>query len=224
MRPVACSRTDSGVHALGQLAQLDIPRDLPVNKVAKALNTYLPHDIRIISAKKVEDDFQIHRRVREKEYAYFVVVDDVRPFYQGRATGVRGPLDVAAMKKALSTLVGTHDFKSFQAQKCSRESTVCTLHEASVKRVRPWYGMKGELYKFTFRGNAFLRHMIRNIMGMIIEIGMGYRPASDSKRIIAAKDRKAAGRCAPPDGLYLVSIVLSSCVERKRPQPYGGAR
>ena len=210
IRPVSVSRTDSGVHALMQYAQLRLPKEFDINKLPLAINTHLPSDIRILSAKKVSDDFQIHKIAKTKTYSYFILEGDPRPFHEGYVLGIRGKLDLSAIKKASKLMTGKHDFKSFQGQKCSRkENTICNISSIKTVKCRNWLGMNGKLYRIDFEGDSFLKHMVRNMTGLLVEVGLGIKKHGEVKTIMKARDRKKSGRCAPSDGLYLMKISLN---------------
>ena len=194
-------RTDAGVHALGQVAHLDLPRDDPPEVVANALNAHLrPHPIAVLKAEKVADDFHARFSATERGYLYRIVNRRAPAVLEeGHAWWVVPPLDAAAMHDAAQVLIGKHDFSSFRAAACQAESPVRTLDEITVTRA-------GDLINVTARARSFLHHQVRNILGTLKFVGEGKWTKADVQRALEARDRAAAGPTAPPDGLYLTHV------------------
>lgn len=226
VRVRGAGRTDSGVHALGQVAsaQLDDTR-LDEKELLRALNATLPSDIAVRSLVEVDPDFDPRRGARTKLYRYVIWNHPLRsPLRARTSVWVRWPLDVAAMQEAAEAFVGTHDFASFQAAGSDVVSTVRTLERLSIEAFHSApsatsapvegrsaggdasaSGHSGELV-LEFEGTGFLRYMVRNIAGTLLEIGRGHRARDEIPEILAAKDRSRAGRTAPAHGLTLVCV------------------
>ncbi|MBT3305703.1 MAG: tRNA pseudouridine(38-40) synthase TruA [Alphaproteobacteria bacterium] len=195
-------RTDSGVHALGQVAHFDLERDTNANTVANALNFYLRSvRISILSAEAVNDGFDA--RISAKERAYIYKITNRRgPLGVGRGNSwwVPVPLDVDAMNEAAKVLIGNHDFTTFRATRCQASSPVKTLDELNVTR-------GGEVIEIRARARSFLHHQVRNIVGTLKLVGEGRWTKDDVQVALDSKKRAAGGPTAPPDGLYLVEVV-----------------
>lgn len=206
------SRTDSGVHALGQLAVFRTSSRIPAERFVPAINFYLPGDIRILQAREVSPNIDPLRTVVKKEYVYLMDDQPVfSPFLHKRvwSTG-HGTLDVNRMHEAAQTLVGTHDFASFQSQGSPRNSTVRTIFRISVRRSDkeqpiPFFH---PLVVLSIEGNGFLYNMIRIITGTLLWVGTGHRPVTWVREVLEAVDRSQAGPTVPPDGLYLKTIDI----------------
>ncbi len=199
---MGAGRTDSGVHALGQVAHVDLARDWPPDEVMGALNHHLkPNPIAVLSVEPVDDDFHARFSARERAYRYRIVNRRGRlALEEGRAWWIAGALDVAAMDEAAQVLVGHHDFTSFRASQCQAKSPEKTLDELSVTRHGP------EIIVVHARARSFLHHQVRNLVGTLTLVGEGKWNAGDVAAALAARDRSAAGPTAPADGLYLVSV------------------
>lgn len=198
------SRTDTGVHALGMIAHVEILRAefrMPVEKLALAINAHLPEDIRITEAKRCAADFHARFDARGKQYRYFVWNHRaMNPLLRQQAWHVPQPLDVAAMRAAAKLLIGRHDFKSFAANRnYEMESTVRTLTRCDVKRT-------GALLTFIIEGDGFLYKMCRGIVGTLVQLGQGKFGEAELKQMLAAKDRREAGMTAPAHGLVLWKV------------------
>ncbi len=194
-------RTDAGVHALGQVAHVDLPRDDRPEVVANAFNAHLqPHPIAVLKAEKVTNDFHARFSATERGYLYRVLNRRAPAVIErGHAWWVKPPLDVAAMHDAAQVLVGRHDFTSFRATECQAESPVRTVDDIAVTR-------SGELINVTARARSFLHHQIRNIVGTLKLVGEGKWNKADVQRALDARDRAAGGPTAPPEGLYLTHV------------------
>lgn len=193
-------RTDSGVHALGQVFHFKAFTTIPIERIVKALNTWLPKDIVITEAVLAEPEFHARYDVHEKTYQYKILNTQIRsPLLHNYAWHVSEPLNVNAMSEAVSLMVGTHDFAGFAASGSSQKTTVRSLSRAAV-----WKEHDEILMEFTADG--FLYHMVRNFAGTLFEVGMGRRAPSWVAEILAARDRSLAGITAPPQGLYLMKV------------------
>ena len=195
-------RTDAGVHALGQVAHIDIDRPTTPDIVRDALNAHLrPHPIAVLAAAEVSQEFHARFSAVERAYEYRIANRRAPPALDvGRAWHVNRPLDAAAMHGAAQILVGKHDFTSFRASMCQANSPVKTLSSVTVSR-------QGEDVILRVRAPSFLHHQVRNIAGTLKLVGEGKWRARDVAAALAARDRAAAGPKAPPEGLYLVEVV-----------------
>ncbi len=193
-------RTDAGVHARGQVASVKLPGDRPAAEVMAHLNRYLPEDIAVTGAEAADDRFHARLSAVGKAYCYQIrmgaVPDVFGRKYQYR---VEEPLDTAAMERAAARLTGTHDFRSFCANKRYRRSTVRTINAIDI-------AVSGPDMTITFRGEGFLYNLVRILVGTLLEVGLGQRDESDMPAILAALDRAAAGKTAPAQGLCLMSV------------------
>jgi tRNA pseudouridine38-40 synthase len=195
------SRTDTGVHALGMVAHVEIPRaqfKMPVAKLALALNAHLPEDIRVQSARRCAAEFHARFDASGKQYRYFVWNHpSMNPLLRQQAWQVPRKLDLAAMRSAARLFPGTHDFKSFAATRnYETDSTVRTLRRCDIKH-------SGPLLTFIIEGDGFLYKMCRGIVGTLVQVGQGKIAAADIKRILETRDRRVAGMTAPAHGLVL---------------------
>ena len=204
----AASRTDTGVHALGMAAHVEIPlRELRLSdaKLPLALNAYLPEDIRVVEARRCGAEFHARFDATGKQYRYFVWNHrSMNPLLRLQAWHVPQALDAAAMRAAARLLLGKHDFKSFAANRnYEMESTVRTLNRCDIKR-------SGPLLTFVIEGDGFLYRMCRGIVGTLVQLGRGKYSRDDLKRILAARDRRAGGVTAPAHGLVLWKVFYGS--------------
>jgi len=198
---LAAGRTDSGVHALGQVAHLDLPRIYPADTVRDALNAHLrPAPVAVLQAEQVDDRFHARFSATKRAYQY-VIVNRRSPLTieRGRAWLVSRPLDATAMSAAGDHLIGRHDFTSFRASECQAASPVKTL--SLLQSVRT-----GERINITAEARSFLHRQVRIIVGTLVMVGEGKIAPDQVVTILGARNRESAGPCAPPDGLYLVAI------------------
>lgn len=196
----SASRTDAGVSALGQVGLIEIDSPIPTENFPKAINDRLPPEIAVIEAVEVDKQFDIINDVKNKLYRYTIFNGRPRPVLHIRhCWHIPEKLDIEKMNEAAQLLVGTKDFKSFASAKDDRESTIRTIIRCEVKGADGWIYIDVE-------GNAFLYNMVRNIVGTLVDIGLGRWPPEKMIEIIDAKDRTAAGRIAPPEGLCLMWI------------------
>jgi tRNA pseudouridine38-40 synthase len=198
------SRTDTGVHALGMVAHVEIRRaefKLTPRKLVLALNSFLPEDIRVMSAARAPESFHARFNASGKQYRYFVwSAPAMNPLLRTQAWHVPMPLDFAAMRSAARLFVGKHDFKSFAANRnYEMETTVRTVTRCDVKR-------SGSLLTFTIEGDGFLYKMCRGIVGTLVQIGKGKFTAGQVRDMLAARDRREAGMTAPAHGLVLWKV------------------
>jgi tRNA pseudouridine38-40 synthase len=203
-RVTGAGRTDAGVHARGQVASLDPPRNLPLSAWTAGLNAHLPPEVACVRAEEAPPGFDARRWARGKRYVYTVVRSPVRsPLWRGRAWEVRRPLDVPAMTAALPHLRGRHDFSALRAADCPARTTVREVRELSI-RVEPL--REGELIELRIEATAFLKHMVRNLVGTLVEVGHGKRSPDSLRELLDSGDRTRAGPTAPPHGLVLDEV------------------
>jgi tRNA pseudouridine38-40 synthase len=201
-------RTDAGVHALGMVANFYTSSGIPCKGFLKGLNSMLPDDIRLLQVTEAAPDFHARRSAKAKTYLYFISCGPVQvPTERLYAAYVYEKLDIQAMEKGLTALLGTHDFSSFEAAgsrdpeiKTGR-GAVRTLFEVGIE-----VQQSGERLQFFCKGDGFLRHMVRNIVGTMLEVGKGKVAPTEIKKILTARDRAAAGPTAPPQGLFLKQV------------------
>lgn len=197
---IGASRTDSGVHSLGNVCVFDVNTRMPAEKISYALNQRLPEDIVVLDSTEVPDDFHPRFSKSRKTYEYRILNRTFRdPTRRLDTHFFHYPLDVAKMNEAAKFLIGEHDFASFCAANAQSETTIRTIYDASVVR-------DGDIIRIRVTGNGFLYNMVRIIAGTLIKIGDGDMPASVMKQIIEAADRSAAGPTAPANGLTMIGL------------------
>ena len=198
----ASGRTDASVHALNQKAHFDLDMDITCEKLQKALNSLISDSIYIKNVEQVTDDFHARFNVRAKEYIYKINMGEYDPIEKDYIYQYNKRLDLVEMERALKYLEGTHDFKSFSKADEEKEDFVRSIIQTNLIR-----DMKN-VNKFTisFLGTGFLRYQVRNMVGVLIEIGEGKRKSEDIITILEAKDRRKAGITANPEGLYLRDV------------------
>ena len=204
LRITASGRTDSGVHAWGQVASLETESTLPAATLRKALEARTPHDIAILAVAEAPAGFHAIRDCQGKRYR-FVVQDGPVPnlFLRNYAWRIRDSLDCAAMQRAAQHLLGKHDFSSFEASGSPRASSVRTIRDILVQRIAT---QPTGLLHFEVEADGFLYNMVRNIMGSLVEVGQGKRPEGWLAEVLQVQDRQAAGTTAPPQGLFLMRV------------------
>jgi len=198
----AAGRTDSGVHATGQVVHIDLERDWKPDVVRDALNAHLVGEaIKVLGAAQVGEDFHARFSARERRYLYRILNRRSAPALDaGKVWHVRKPLDAAAMHAAAQALIGLHDFTTFRDLACQAKSPVKTLDLASVEQV-------GEEVRLTFAARSFLHRQVRSMTGSLAEVGLGRWSAPDLKAALEARDRTACGPVAPAAGLYLTEVA-----------------
>lgn len=193
-------RTDAGVHALGQVANFHTDSPMPPRAFAMALNSVLPGGIAVLGADEVPPEFDAQFSARSKIYRYRVFNSPVRhPFEESRSWLVHKMIDIRSIRDSASILLGNHDFSTFRASGCCASSPVRSLKRCDVAR-------EGDVISFELEADGFLRHMVRNIVGSLVEVGIGRFSTAGFSRMFAARDRTCAGITAPPGGLYLVRV------------------
>lgn len=194
-------RTDAGVHALAQVAHVDLAKDLRGDKVRDALNYHLgDHPVSILDAEPVDEDFNARFDAIEREYLYRILPRRPRlALDRGRVWRVPYAIDHEAMHAAAQELIGQHDFSTFRASECQANSPIRTLDEVTVSRAADEVHIK-------VRARSFLHKQVRSITGTLNEVGRGNWTGQDVKDVLAACDRTACGPVAPPEGLYLTRV------------------
>ena len=195
---LCAGRTDTGVHGLNQVVHLDSPVERDRFSWVRGTNRYLPADIAVQWCEPVSTSFHARNSARSRRYRYLLLESAVRPALESGQVGwVFRPLDGLAMQQAAALLIGEHDFSSFRSSECQAASPVKTLYEIAISR-------RGAYWRFDFHGNAFLHHMIRNIMGCLVAVGSGRQRPEWMADVVAARSRDAAAPTFAPDGLYFV--------------------
>ncbi len=198
---IVAGRTDAGVHAEGQVAQLDLPDTLPAAKVRDALNFHMkPHPVVVLQAAPAPDGWNARFSAVGRTYRYRILNRRVRPaLLAGHVWHVAMDLDAAVMHEAAQSLLGRHDFTSFRAAACQAKSPLRTLDRLDVRR-------DGDQIEITAEARSFLHHQVRNIVGTLKLVGEGRWPIARVAAALAARDRAAAGPTAPPEGLCLTGV------------------
>jgi tRNA pseudouridine38-40 synthase len=232
IKVVAAGRTDSGVHALGQVASFRTKSAIPVDAFRPGLQHFLPEDIVVRDAAEVASDFHATYSATRKRYRYVIHNSRVAdPFVRRYAWRIATPLDALAMNEAAQAIIGTHDFRCFESQFPNKATSVRTVFEASVGRCGGWPVWEwrtalcapgrgwpigshpvtadeshGDFIWFDIAADGFLYNMVRAIMGTLVKVGLGKWSADDVRTVIERQDRAHAGETAPPQGLYLVQV------------------
>ena len=198
----ASGRTDAKVHAYNQKAHFDLDIKITCDKLKQALNSLIPGDIYVKSVVEVKDDFHARFNVKAKEYLYKINMGEYTPLEKDYVYQYNKRLDLVEMERALKYLEGEHDFKSFSKADDEKEDYVRTIIQTNIIREIK------DVNHFTisFLGTGFLRYQVRNMVGLLIEIGEGKRKSEDILEILEAKDRRKAGITAPGEGLYLKDV------------------
>jgi tRNA pseudouridine38-40 synthase len=197
----AAGRTDSGVHARGQVAHFDLVKQVDIHTIIRATNHFLrPNHISILDCMIVSDDFHARFSAKKRHYQYVILHRKAPPAIDsGRVWHVSCDLDIIAMKRAAEFLLGMHDFSSFRASECQANSAIKTLEKLDIVQ-------SGHYIYFNLSAISFLHHMVRNIVGTLYYVGIGRINASDMPHIINARDRSKAGITAPAEGLYFMKV------------------
>lgn len=200
---IGCSRTDAGVHAKMFCCNMRTQRDLPPEKLQTALNAVLPRDIAVLKCGEVPYDFHARYDCTGKTYTYLILNRTVRdPFYENRAFHYPRHLHAERLQNALQAFVGVHDFSAFCAAGSDTEDRVREIRRAAVHR-------DGDFLRFEIEGNGFLYHMVRIIVGTVLEMHEGKIPYDAVPEILESRDRKNAGKTAPAHGLYLEKVFYN---------------
>ncbi len=213
------SRTDAGVHARGQVASFRTDRAIPLHGIRRGLNSLLPDTIAVSDAREAPDDFHPRFSATGKHYRYTIFVRPARsPRWRDRAWHLV-ELDLDAMREGAAWLLGEHDFAAFRAAGCTARTTVRRIDAIDIVAAADPEDPTGQVVTIDVRGNAFLRMMVRIIVGTLADVGSGRWPPSQVAEILAAKDRTKGGKTAPAHGLELVSVRYDGT----RPAPRGPA-
>ena len=198
---IAAGRTDAGVHALGQVFSFQSEKFLSSHEWLRALNGLLPSDISVQQAEEVPNTFHARYSAIGKIYEYRILLASHRSALERfRLWHIPQKLDVIAMEEAGKSFLGTHDFSSFQNSPTDTKNPVCTVDSFTLNQ-------KDSLLCIQVQADRFLKQMVRSMVGTLVEVGLGKRQGPDLKQILEAVDRCAAGKTAPPDGLYLVKVL-----------------
>jgi len=196
VRAIAAGRTDSGVHATMQIVHFDVGATRPDTAWVRGVNAHLPGAVAVLWARAIAADFHARNTAQARSYTYLLANRPVRPaLLAGRVGWYHQPLDVDAMTRAARALVGTHDFSAFRAADCQAKSPTKTMTEVTI-------AADDGLLRFDFRADAFLQHMIRNIVGSLVSVGAGEQRPAWIAELLAARDRTRAAPTFAPDGLY----------------------
>jgi len=198
---VTCAgRTDRGVHARSQVVHFDTGAQRPASAWVRGVNALLPDTVAVLWSHPVPDEFHARYSALARSYRYQLLNRPVRPALAATQVGwFHLPLDVGRMREAAALLVGEHDFSAFRSSECQAKSPLRTIHDLEVFRA-------GEEISFLVRANAFLHHMVRNLVGMLVYVGKGAHPPSWAKEVLLSKDRSKGAPTFGPQGLYLEKI------------------
>ena len=204
IRVMCAGRTDAGVHALMQVVHFDTELHRDTSSWVRGTNAFLPPDIAVQWAQVMPDDFHCRGSAVARRYAYVLLESPVRPSVEaGRVGWVYRPLDGAAMRIAAQYLMGEHDFSSFRAAQCQAKSPVKRINRLNISQ----RDGAASYWRFEFEANAFLHHMIRNIMGCLVAVGQGNQPPAWLAEVLEARSRSVAAPTFSPDGLYFLGPV-----------------
>lgn len=197
---IGAGRTDAGVHALGQVANVKLESKINGETLLQYLNQYLPEDIAVLSVKEVPMRFHSRLNATEKTYLYRIYRSEIpNPFIRKYTVTITEELDIEKMRMAAELLIGEHDFKSFCSLKKSKKSTIRTLYSITIEEIE-------EEIRISVRGNGFLYHMVRIIVGTLLEVGTGKKKPEEIEQILEKGERQAAGKTAPAHGLFLKEV------------------
>ncbi|MCA9085858.1 MAG: tRNA pseudouridine(38-40) synthase TruA [Planctomycetaceae bacterium] len=223
-RVLSASRTDSGVHALGQVASFVTESTIPIEQFRRGLQRFLPEDIAVVQSQQVSLEFHATYSAVRKRYRYLMYDGPILPpFLKGRALHSHRALRLAPMQAALSSLLGTHDFRCFETQYPNKATSVRTIMEVSMTRLPNWFPWTADhiwqpqnqrpheapdaaVICFEIMADGFLYNMVRAIVGTLIRIGLEQEPPEHLAQVIESLDRRQAGNTVPPEGLYLVKV------------------
>ncbi|MGD0884233.1 MAG: tRNA pseudouridine(38-40) synthase TruA [Thermodesulfovibrionales bacterium] len=211
---VGAGRTDAGVHAIAQVASFDSSSRLDETVLKRALNAQLPPDVKIMAIENCPGDFHPRYSALRKRYFYLIAnAGDVPVFFERYMWWIRAPLDVGGMKAASEFLLGRHDFSSFRGAGCDVKSPVREVYCIQAERFGELTFLSarfsGNFIKISLEANGFLRHMARNIVGTLVEVGRGRIRPETLRDILLARDRRRAGQTAPAKGLFLDRVIYS---------------
>ena len=200
IRVVCAGRTDTGVHALAQVVHFDSSANRPLEAWVRGANATLPRSVAVLWAQPTSDEFHARFSARSRRYRYVLLNRAQRPGLLDKRVGwYHRPLDVALVRGAAQHLIGEHDFSAFRAAECQAKTPVRTLTRLDV-------GRDGDLIYFDFAANAFLHHMIRNILGALVAVGAGKQPPEWVEELLSKRDRTQSAATFSPDGLYFAGV------------------
>ena len=197
---VVSGRTDKGVHAIKQVCHADISVNITEYKLKCAMNSLLPSDIHVISTKVVDDNFHARYMVYEKVYEYKLNMGEYNPIERNYVYQFNKKLDLNKMIEGSKYLIGTHDFKAFTPNKDIRNNYIREIRSIDINE-------KNDILTFTFRGNGFIKYQIRNMVGLLIQVGLNKKEIDDVKKILDSKNRSNGFRTSHPEGLYLKDVI-----------------
>jgi tRNA pseudouridine38-40 synthase len=204
VRVVTAGRTDAGVHAFYQVVHFDTEVKRPINAWVRGTNTFLPKDIAVLSAAEVDDSFHARYGAIERRYLYFLLNQPTRPgLYNNRTGWMHQPLDLESMQSAAEILLGKHDFSAFRASECQAKSPIRELTKLDIT-------YQGNTFIFELCANAFLHHMVRNIVGCLVYVGKGKYPPEWMQTLLVGRDRSKAAPTFSAAGLYLAGVGYDS--------------
>lgn len=192
-------RTDAGVHALGQTFHFEAKEITDLGKFTYSINSLLPKDIFIKNIKEVDDSFHARYLVKRKEYKYLINAGEYNPFEKDHIYQLLRPLDISLMKEGLKLFIGEHNFQNFTSKEEDESNFVRTIYEASIKE-------ENNIITIDFIGSGFMRYMVRNLVGSLIEVGLHRLSIEELKMMMDTKERKVCQYKAPSNGLYLVEV------------------
>ncbi len=200
VRVVCAGRTDTGVHAAAQVVHFDTGVERPLSAWVRGTNAHLPSGVAVTGAQQVADDFHARFSATGRHYRYLLLNRPQRPaLLAGRAGWHHRPLDIGRMQAAAVCLVGEHDFSAFRAAECQARSPVRTLHSLVISQ-------RKDVIAFDLHANAFLHHMVRNLIGALVYVGDGRKPETWLADLLQERDRRTAAPTFAPDGLYLTGV------------------
>lgn len=203
----ASGRTDKGVHAMNQVAHFDLDITITDYKLKRAFNSLLPNDIHVIDVEKVASDFHARYMVTSKEYIYTMNIGEYNPVERNYVYQYNRKIDTEKMKRAIKKFEGTHDFRAFVSSEDKRENTTRTVIEANII-------IEKNIIKFRFIANGFMKYQVRNMVGLLLEIGENKKDTEYVEALLLRKDRKIAIKTAPPEGLCLIAVNYDSWYNR----------
>ncbi len=211
IRTIGSGRTDSGVHARGQIVRMDTPLVINPHNLLKALNTYLPPDIRVVGCENSTPEFQPTFDAESKWYSYFFTINPYPDPLVGDLMASYGfPLDLERMREACKLFVGTHDFLNFYTEGTEINSSVRTIFSCDIIDVAPGgapFPFYSPIYEIRIHGNGFLKQMVRMMVGALWNVGRGKIPLSAISEALSSERKERLGPVAPPEGLYLMRVV-----------------
>lgn len=213
LRVVCAGRTDTGVHAAGQVIHFDTEAERSEFSWVRGANSNLPDSVRLLWAQPVADHFHARFCARRRYYRYVIFNRAIRPAYlHRRVSWDYRPLEVEPMQEAARYLIGEHDFSSYRAVACQAKSPVRTLYQLDIQR-------RGEFIVLDLNANAFLHHMVRNIAGVLMSIGAGEATPLWAQQVLEQRDRTLGGITATPDGLYFMRVDYPDEFDLPKPEP-----